>query len=67
MNDISMTNTDYRAIDDARDHCARALSAAAAAQPFDSTAMLVLDQVRSHLRDCLIQMEAIKRDARVTE
>lgn len=66
MNDISMTSTDYRVIDDARDHCVRALSAAAAAQPFDSSAMVVLDNVRTKLKRCLQQLEAIKRDARVT-
>lgn len=66
MNGISMTQTDYQAIDDARDHCARALSAAQAADPFDSSAHVVLDRVRKQLRGCLQQLEAMKRDARVT-
>lgn len=61
-----MTTTTFKAIDDARDFTRRALSAATAAEPFDSTAMIALDQVRSHLRGCLIQLEAIKAQARVT-
>lgn len=66
MSEIRMSRQDYRAIDDARDHTARALSAAQAAEPFDSSAMVVLDHIRKRLTGCLQQLEALKRDARVT-
>jgi|GEM_PF-5195462 len=66
VNDISMTPNTFRAIDDACDHTARALSAAQAAEPFDSCAMIALDRIRSQLRDSLQTLQAIKRAARVT-
>ncbi len=65
-NPIRMSPTDYAAVTDAHDFARRALSAAQAAEPFDSTAMVSLDQVRSQLRGCLIQLQHIRDNARVT-
>lgn len=66
MNDISMTKTDYQAIDDARDHCMRALSAARASAPFDTVAMAALDTVRDQLSTSLRVLDALKQRARVS-
>lgn len=66
MTEISMTPTDYHAITDAHDHIRRAVSAVQAAEPFDSSAMVVLDHIRKRLTGCLQQLEALKRDAQVT-
>ncbi|MGC3982811.1 MAG: hypothetical protein QM808_16290 [Steroidobacteraceae bacterium] len=65
MNNISMTLNTFKAVDDARDFTRRALSAADAAKLFDSGATVALDQVRSQLRGCLIQLQHLKDHARV--
>jgi hypothetical protein len=67
MNDISMTRDDYRALDDARDHTLRALSAARASSPMDSVAMAALDTVRDQLSTSLRVLDALKQRARVSQ
>ena len=64
--DVSMDRRTYQALDDARQHAIRALSAAKAAQPFDSEAMVALIRVAAQLGEASRVLDSLRNRARVS-
>ena len=66
MNHVAMTPNDWTAIDYARDHCLRTLSAVRAADLPDTDARNALDVAHQQLTNVLRALDAIRARARVT-